>query len=76
MLSSADTAVPIFAIRHTGFLSQFRAKLRDWAIRPVRAGCYHCIGQHCPLLTQRPHTLHLAYVPNQVISRIIRLACS
>ena len=25
---------------YTGFLSQLRAKLRDWAVRPVRAGCY------------------------------------
>ena len=24
----------------TGFLSQLRAKLRYWAVRPVRAGCY------------------------------------
>ena len=24
----------------TGFLSQLGAKLRDWAVRPVRAGCY------------------------------------
>ena len=25
---------------YTGFLSQLGAKLRDWAVRPVRAGCY------------------------------------
>ena len=25
---------------YTGFLSQWRAKLCDWAVRPVRAGCY------------------------------------
>ena len=25
---------------YTGFLSELRAKLRDWAVRPVRAGCY------------------------------------
>ena len=25
---------------NTGFLSQLRAKLRDWAVRPVGAGCY------------------------------------
>ena len=24
----------------TVYLSQLRAKLRDWAVRPVRAGCY------------------------------------
>ena len=24
----------------TGISSQLRAKLRDWAVRPVRAGCY------------------------------------
>ena len=24
----------------TGFLSHLRVKLRDWAVRPVRAGCY------------------------------------
>ena len=27
-------------ISNTGFLSQLRAKLRDWAVRPVRAGCH------------------------------------
>ena len=26
--------------RSTGYLSQLRARLRDWALRPVRAGCY------------------------------------
>ena len=25
---------------NTGFLSQLRAKLRDWAVRPVGAGRY------------------------------------
>ena len=25
---------------YTAFFSQLRAKLRDWAVRPVRAGCY------------------------------------
>ena len=28
------------ADRGTGILSQLRAKLRDRAVRPVRAGCY------------------------------------
>ena len=26
--------------RSTGYLSQLRPRLRDWALRPVRAGCY------------------------------------
>ena len=24
----------------TGYLSQLRARLRDWPVRPARAGCY------------------------------------
>ena len=28
------------APRNTGISSQLRAKLRDWAVRPERAGCY------------------------------------
>ena len=31
---------PVFLGHNTRYLSQFRAKLRDWAVRPVRAGCY------------------------------------
>ena len=30
----------IWIIINTGISSQLRAKLRDWAVRPVRAGCY------------------------------------
>ena len=27
-------------VRTTGFLTQLRARLRDWAVGPVRADCY------------------------------------
>ena len=33
-------SVPISMYRSVGYLSQSRAKLRDWAARLVRAGCY------------------------------------
>ena len=32
--------VVVAVIDYTGILSQLRAKLRDRAVRPVRAGCY------------------------------------
>ena len=33
-----------FKLIHTGFLSHLRAQLRNWAVRPVRAGCYSWVA--------------------------------
>ena len=38
--SSCNPVFMEISEKTTGILSQLRAKLRDWAVRPVRAGCY------------------------------------
>ena len=38
--SSTKQKFPLVILISTGILSQLRAKLRDRAVRPVRAGCY------------------------------------